>query len=260
MTFSNKANIRKDAPRSLEDTTSEFAIRRAVRQWYAKVAQSASEQCCQIGLDDGKLVSVSEGGCCSSALERGEIREGMVVVDLGSGLGRGVFVASRLVGPIGRVIGVDTTPEMVWKAREIAEIEHYNNVEFRLGEIEHLPVESNSADLVMSNCVINLLPDKTRAFREAYRILKPQGRLIVSDIVSAVRVPDEVRKNLSLWSACIGGVLEERNYLELMKKVGFTKVEVRNRQALRDAQTFGCCCSAKIDTLKLFDVTFSAVR
>lgn len=255
LTVANKDGVPIDGEESLEGTVSESEIRRGVRQWYAKASGRAPEQCCcETGVDEGKQIVLSEEECCSLPLNTIEVREGMVVVDLGSGLGRDAFLASKLVGPTGKVIGVDATPEMVWKAREIAKTGGYADVEFRLGEIERLPIESAEADLVISNCVINLMPDKARAFEEASRILRSGGKLIISDVVSVGRIPVEIRKNLRLWSACVGGVLEEEDYVVLMKKAGFREVEVKERHEYHQ------CWGTGIGQVKLFSTTFVAQK
>ena len=155
-----------------------------------------------------------------------ELKAGEVVLDLGSGAGVDVFLAANKVGPTGRVIGVDMTEEMVEKANRIARDHSYHNVEFRLGEIENLPVEEESVDAIISNCVINLSPDKSKVFQEAYRVLKPKGRLIVSDIVSEGALPSEIRNDSNAWACRIAGALEQQEYLEEIKKAGFKDVEV----------------------------------
>jgi len=170
---------------------------------------------------------------CRSPVETAAIREGEVVVDLGSGGGLDAFKASKLVGQSGLVIGVDATPEMVWRARETARKHGFSNVEFRLGEIEHIPVDSNSADVVISNCVINLAPDKGLVFREAYRILKPGGRLVVSDTVAECTLKVD-SKDLNAWTECVAGALPEDEYIDLIKKTGFVDIEVRGK-------TQSCC-------------------
>jgi len=166
-------------------------------------------------------------------VETAAIKEGEVVVDLGSGGGFDAFRASKLVGQSGLVIGVDATPEMVWRARETAKKHGFPNVDFRLGEIEHIPVDSNSADVVISNCVINLAPDKGLVFREAYRILKPGGRLVVSDTVAECTLKVD-SKDLNAWTECVAGALPEDEYIDLIKKSGFVDIEVRGK-------TQSCC-------------------
>ena len=163
---------------------------------------------------------------CGSPTAVASLKRGEVVLDLGSGAGIDVFIAAGKVGPKGKVIGVDMTKEMVDRAKRLAKANGYRNVEFRLGEIEKLPVDDGSVDIIISNCVINLSTDKDRVFREALRVLKPGGRLTVSDIVSEKPVPAALRNDLDAWSACIAGALEKGDYLGKMADAGFGKVEV----------------------------------
>jgi len=137
-----------------------------------------------------------------------------------------VFLAASKVGPTGRAIGVDMTKEMIDKAKRIATEHGYQNVDFRLGEMESLPIDDESVDAIVSNCVVNLSPDKSKVFREAYRVLKPGGRLTVSDIVSEGVLPDEVRTDSDAWACCIGGALEQREYLEKIIGAGFEDVSI----------------------------------
>jgi len=166
------------------------------------------------------------GLSCGNPAAIADLKAGEVVLDLGSGAGADVFLAANKVGPTGRAIGVDMTEEMVNRAEEIARNYGYHNAEFRLGEIEKLPVEDESVDAIISNCVINLSPDKSKVFREAYRVLRRGGRLTVSDIVSEGAMPDEIRNNLDAWACCIGGALEQQEYLKQIKKAGFENVQV----------------------------------
>ena len=154
------------------------------------------------------------------------LKVGEVVLDLGSGAGIDVFLAANKVGHTGRVIGVDMTEEMVDRARDIAGNYGFHNVEFRQGEIEELPVDDKSVDVIISNCVINLSPDKAKVFRESYRVLKPGGRLIVSDIVTERALPDEIKNDPGAWAGCIAGALEQQEYLGKIKKAGFEDVQV----------------------------------
>jgi arsenite methyltransferase len=163
---------------------------------------------------------------CGSPTAVASLKKGEVVLDLGSGSGIDVFIAASKVGPKGRVIGVDMTKEMVSRAARLAKANGYKNVEFRLGEIEKLPVEDGSVDTIISNCVINLSTEKDKVFREAYRVLKPGGRLTISDIVSEKPVPVALKDDLDAWSACIAGALEKDDYLERMTGAGFGKVDV----------------------------------
>jgi ubiquinone/menaquinone biosynthesis C-methylase UbiE len=163
------------------------------------------------------------GASCGSPLTHAKVKEGQVVLDLGSGGGVDVFQASKLVGQNGKVIGLDATPEMIFRARETAKKYDYRNVEFRLGEIEHMPIESDSVDLVISNCVLNLVPDKRSAFKEIYRVLKPGGKISISDMVAT----QEGRKiiNPEEWAACIAGAVTFNEYKEILDETGFRDIK-----------------------------------
>jgi len=163
---------------------------------------------------------------CGNPTAIAELKEGEIVLDLGSGAGVDVFLAADRVGPSGKVIGVDMTEEMVAKARSIASDHGYSNAEFRLGEIESLPVADGSVDVIISNCVINLSPDKPGVFREAYRVLRPGGRLSVSDIVSEGELPVEIKNDPDAWVACIAGAMERQEYLKQIREAGFADVQV----------------------------------
>jgi arsenite methyltransferase len=222
----------------------EKEIKKVVKGRYAQIAKQAQQSCCSscacgassllpakaVGYSKEDLEHIPEeaimGLGCGNPTAIAELKAGEVVLDLGSGAGVDVFLAANKVGPTGRVIGVDMTEEMVEKAKGIARDHDYHNVEFRLGEIENLPVEDDSVDAIISNCVINLSPDKSKVFREAYRVLKPEGRLTVSDIVSEENVPSAIRNNLDAWAGCIAGALEQQEYLREMKKAGFENVQV----------------------------------
>jgi arsenite methyltransferase len=218
-------------------TLDETSIRKAVRDHYSQLAQVGKRQgCCGPMPSEADSVpseasQVYDG--CGSPIEAAEVKEGETVVDLGSGGGFDVFRTSKLVGQNGRVIGVDATPEMVWRARETAKKYAFSNVEFRLGEIEHLPVDSNSVDVIVSNCVINLAPEKGAVFREAHRILRPGGRLVVSDTVAECTLKVDPR-DLGAWAECSTGALPEDDYLNLINEAGFVNVEV-------GAKTQSCC-------------------
>lgn len=161
---------------------------------------------------------------CGNPTAIAALRPGQVVLDLGSGGGIDCFLAAKMVGPKGRVYGVDMTPEMIALARKNAEKVGATNVEFRLGEIEQLPFDDASVDVIISNCVINLSPDKPRVFREAFRVLRPGGRLQVSDIVWTRPVPDEIRRDMEAWAGCIAGALLESEYLDAIRAAGFVDV------------------------------------
>ncbi len=168
---------------------------------------------------------------CGNPLALESVREGEVVVDLGAGGGIDCFLAARRVGPTGRVIGVDMTPEMVLLAQRNAKTTGVENVEFRLGEIEDLPVEDDVADLIISNCVLNLVPDKRRAFAEAFRVLKPGGRISVSDIVTTGPLPEAARASVGAYVACLGGALPLEDYLAAARAAGFGDVHVASETA-----------------------------
>jgi len=219
-------------------TPDETTIREAVRDRYGRLAQTRNvrESCCDTNSVDsasGPSEAIQVYAGCGAPVEAANIKEGETVVDLGSGGGLDAFRASKLVGESGRVIGVDATPEMIWRSRETAKKYEFSNVDFRLGEIEHVPVDSNSVDVIISNCVINLAPDKGVVFREAYRILKPGGRLTVSDEVAECTVKVDP-KDLNAWTECIAGALPEDEYLNLIKEAGFRDVEVNGK-------TQSCC-------------------
>jgi arsenite methyltransferase len=178
--------------------------------------------------DDIEVVpeeSVSGLGC-GNPVALASLKEGETVLDLGSGGGMDAFLAAKKVGKTGKVIGVDMTEEMVAKAKAAASKHGYTNVEFRLGEIESLPLEAESVDVVISNCVINLAPDKLKVFQEAYRVLKPNGRLLVSDLVTLGELPENVRSSFDAWAGCIAGALEKGDYLTKIAGAGFGNVKV----------------------------------
>jgi SAM-dependent methyltransferase len=182
---------------------------------------------------DGIPEGANMGLGCGNPVALASLRPGETVVDLGSGGGFDCFLAAKHVGTTGHIIGVDMTPEMVSKARLNAEKLAIKNVEFRLGEIEHLPVADNSADIIMSNCVINLSPDKINVFREAFRILKPGGRLAIADIVATAQLPVEVQKNLALVAACVGGAATINDTREMLAKAGFINIRIQPKDKSR---------------------------
>ena len=163
---------------------------------------------------------------CGNPIALASLKKGDTVLDLGSGAGFDVFLASPRVGDKGKVIGVDMTDEMLEKANENAKKGGYTNVEFRKGDIEDLPIDDNSIDVIISNCVINLAPDKSKVFREAYRVLKSGGKLMVSDVVLAKPLPAELAKDKDLLIGCVSGAILKQDYLDLLKKAGFSLVEI----------------------------------
>jgi len=223
------------------------AIRKSVREGYAQIALQGSSccgsgvSCCsgsnlateisrKIGYGDEEMAAVPEGANlglgCGNPLALAALQGGETVVDLGSGAGFDCFLASRLVGAAGRVIGVDMTPAMLDKARENARKGGFANVEFRLGEIEHLPVADNTADLIISNCVVNLSPDKEQVFHDAYRVLKPGGRLMISDIVLLKKLPEIIRSSIEAYIGCVAGAALKDHYLGALVAAGFQDVTI----------------------------------
>ena len=184
----------------------------------------------QIGYSEKDLTTVPESSImglgCGNPVALASLKEGETVLDLGSGGGIDVFLAARNVGTKGKVIGVDMTEEMIQKAKNTASKHGYENVEFRLGEIENLPVENNSIDVIISNCVINLSTDKEKVFREAHRVLRPGGRIMISDLVTEGELPEEIRKSFDAWACCVAGALEKNQYLNTIRNAGFQNVKI----------------------------------
>ena len=232
------------AKKSGSPPIAEEEVRDAVRRRYAKLATSDGSACCGttketmcscgdiypqaeiVNLPE-EAVAVSAG--CGNPTAIASLKSGMTVVDLGSGGGIDAFLSAKKVGPSGKVYGIDATPEMIYRARKTAKENNYANVEFRLGEIEHIPLNDSVADVVISNCVINLSPDKGQVFKEAFRILKPGGRIAVSDIVLLKDLPEDIRRDLKAWSECVSGAISEEMYIGAIKDAGFEKVKVEER-------------------------------
>jgi len=189
----------------------------------------------RIGYAEAEIAAVPEGANlglgCGTPIALASGKEGETVLELGSGAGFDWCLAAGRVGKTGRVIGVDMTPEMIERARENAARDGVDNVEFRLGDIEHLPVEDGRVDVIISNCVINLAPDKGRVFREAFRVLKPGGRLMVSDIVLTRPLPDFVRNSVAAYIGCVAGASLREDYLGAMRQAGFEDVTVQSEAA-----------------------------
>jgi SAM-dependent methyltransferase len=242
-------------------TLSSKDIRQAVREHYGELAQKGSSccapSCCSaetkaetaandaartLGYSAEEVTAVPEGSNlglgCGNPQAIASLTAGETVLDLGSGAGFDAFLAARQVGPQGFVIGVDMTPDMVAKARSNAEKGEFQNVEFRLGEIEHLPVADNSVDVILSNCVINLSPEKERVFKEAFRVLKPGGRLAISDIVATAELPEEVRHDLALYTGCVSGASLISDLERILADSGFTQIQINpqdeSRSFIRD--------------------------
>jgi arsenite methyltransferase len=230
-------------------TTADDAVRAAVRETYRQIAESDRDGCCSpsvssccdtsppaqvdsrsFGYSDDDLAVVPDGADlglgCGNPGAIAAMKPGETVLDLGSGAGFDAFLAARAVGSSGRVIGVDMTPAMVSKARANAEKSGYDNVEFRLGEIEHLPVADGTIDVIISNCVINLSPDKAAVFADAYRVLRPGGRLAISDVVASAELPDEIRNDLRLYSGCVAGASLISELRTMLLDAGFENVVI----------------------------------
>ncbi len=226
-------------------------IRSVVRESYGKVAEAESagcgcapSSCCApvseeaaakmahaMGYSDADVSAVPEGANlglgCGNPQAIAALQPGETVVDLGSGAGFDCFLAARAVGDKGRVIGIDMTPEMISKARKNAAKASFVNVEFRLGEIENLPVADGIADVIMSNCVINLSPEKERVFRDAFRVLKPGGRLAISDIVATAELPEDIKQDKELYSRCVAGASSIHEIEAILQHVGFEQIRIR---------------------------------
>jgi SAM-dependent methyltransferase len=199
---------------------------------------TAEQMSTVMGYSKEDIASVIEGANmglgCGNPLALASLKPGETVVDLGSGGGFDCFLAAKQVGESGQIIGVDMTSEMISKARRNAKKMGTHNVEFRLGEIEHLPVADSSADLIMSNCVINLSPDKRQVYREAYRILKPGGRLSISDVLATTALPANIRNNLALVAACIAGAATFDETKKMLTDVGFQNIKITAHDNSRD--------------------------
>ena len=232
-------------------------IREAVRANYGKIAQSdgagcgCSPDCCApdegasaasrsraLGYSEGELSAVPDGANlglgCGNPQAIADLRPGEVVLDLGSGAGFDSFLAAQAVGKSGRVIGVDMTAEMLGKARQHATEGGFGNVEFRLGEIESLPVADQAVDVIISNCVINLSPEKERVFQEAFRVLKPGGRLAVSDIVTTAEMPEDIRRDMALYTGCIGGASTIDALQQMLAAAGFVDIRIEPKDESRE--------------------------
>jgi arsenite methyltransferase len=256
----------------------DFEIKKDVKEKYAQIAEgtistvatkepscgSGSSSCCGTGSDSlvqmslqydpEDLSAIPEGADlglgCGVPTAFADLKEGYTVLDLGSGAGIDVFVAARHVGLTGKVIGVDMTEAMIEKANMNARTINSTNVEFRLGEIEALPVESNSVDRVISNCVINLVPNKAKAFQEIYRVLKVGGKFTVSDIVVDGAISSEERNNAALWAGCISGAIDRKEYMAIITKAGFTNVAVVSEKNYH----------YKLDDATLSSITISGIK
>jgi len=239
-------------------------LRQNVRDSYAQVAEASNNQSCcgetssccgvsddaaintlvstRLGYSEDDIDAVPEGADmglgCGNPRAIASIKQGETVVDLGSGGGFDCFLAAAETGDKGRVIGIDMTPTMISKARANAAKGKYSQVEFRLGEIEHMPVANDTADVIISNCVINLSPDKRQVFNEAFRILKAGGRLAISDVVASTELPDEIRNDLALYSGCMAGASLIAELETILAEAGFQNINIspkdESREFIRD--------------------------
>jgi SAM-dependent methyltransferase len=248
-------------------------IKKVVRERYAKIVKQDSS-CCgttesscgssnstheiskEIGYSEEELKAVPEesnlGLGCGNPVALASLREGEIVLDLGSGAGFDCFLAANKVGKNGKVIGVDMTPEMIEKARENAKKGNYENAEFRLGEIENLPVADNSVDVVISNCVVVLSPDKRRVFSETFRVLKPGGRLMISDIVLLRQLPDFLKNSIEAYIGCVSGAMTKHEYMREIEAAGFHDVKIVNETSFAiDHVTSSQTVSSIIDKFKM---------
>jgi arsenite methyltransferase len=258
----------------------EKEIKKIVREGYAEIAKKNHCSCAQvssccggtqaeeisknIGYSEQEINAVPNGANlglgCGNPTALAALRKGEVVLDLGSGAGFDCFLAAKKVGKTGKVIGVDMTPEMLDKARENAEKGGYTNVEFRLGEIENLPVADNSVDIVISNCVINLSTDKRRVFNEAFRVLKSGGRFMVSDIVLLQELPQFIKNSVPGYVGCISGAILKEKYLDTVKQAGFLDVSVMDETSfpveliLNDSEAQALIKKTKITPEKLKEI------
>lgn len=191
---------------------------------------TVQKQSGEMGYSEDEMQEVPAGANlglgCGNPLAIALLKEGEVVLDLGSGAGFDVFLAAKKVGPRGKAIGVDMTEEMLEKARENAKKGGFSNVEFRKGDIENLPIDDGSIDAIISNCVINLAPDKAKVFKESYRVLKEGGRLMVADVVLVKPLPDELKNDKELLIGCVSGAILKEDYLNLLKQIGFANITI----------------------------------
>ena len=267
-------------------TTSE-ELKQIVKEKYSEIADQSIDQnktsCCGSGCgcatideaimaeDYSKLTGYSAdadlGLGCGLPTEFAKIKEGDVVIDLGSGAGNDAFVARSVTGASGKVIGVDFTERMIDKARMNAEKLGYHNVEFRYGDIEKLPVTANVADVVVSNCVMNLVPDKHKAFAETFRVLKHGGHFSISDIVLVGALPDGLGKNAEMYAGCISGAIQKDDYLQIIKDSGFDNIEIqKNKKIHLPDEILSAYLSeeemnrVKINELGIFSITVYAEK
>lgn len=221
-------------------------IKKNIKEHYGKIATDPTSSCCcscstpsdtfmseQYAPEDVETLARADLGLgCGTPAAYAGLRDGMTVLDLGSGAGIDVFIAAKQVGRSGKVIGIDMTEEMIQRARRNAEELHVTNADFLLGEIEDMPVNSGTVDRVISNCVLNLVPDKRKAFSEIYRVLNIGGSFVVSDIVIVGTMPQTVREDTDLWSSCIGGAIQKDEYVDIIRNAGFRDIQILNEKTI----------------------------
>ncbi len=224
-------------------------MKEVVKEKYGKIAENASDTgcCSSCGCSDtadyssfndsydgvrGYVAEADLGLGCGLPTEFADIQPGNVVVDLGSGAGNDAFVARALVGETGKVIGIDMTPEMIHLAEQNTKTHGFTNVEFLLGDIEAIPLPEHSADVVISNCVLNLVPDKHRAFSEIYRILRPGAHFCISDVVLQGKLPPALQKSAEMYAGCVAGALQQDDYLAIIREIGFREIELRKSKRI----------------------------
>lgn len=261
---------------SNETGVSASEIKQVVKERYSRVIETRSCGCSSSKNDswvegydklEGYTKGADYGLGCGIPTEFANIQIGNIVLDLGSGAGNDVFVARAIVGEEGYVLGIDFTENMIAKANENLAKSGFTNVEFRKGDIEDMPIDDNSIDVVISNCVINLVPDKKKAFAEIYRVLKPGGHFCISDMVVNGHMADDLRKDLELYAGCISGAVSEDEYLGMFQEIGFTNPEIKkSRQVITSRERLGIRYSPeRADAMwsladKLFSITFYAVK
>lgn len=245
-------------------------INRFIKERYGKIARGEESFCCPtcapttvdqclaMGYTEEDLKTIPDlailGVGCGNPTALAELKEGETVLDLGSGAGIDVFLAAQRVGERGRVIGVDMTEDMVAKGTVLAKQHGYGNVEFRLGEIENLPVAADSVDVIISNCVINLTRDKLASYREAYRVLKAGGRMLIADLVTEGQLPEDVKKSFEAWADCLAGAMERKEYLQTIRRANFTEITIVSERPYEtpemDARLRGKIISVTVRALK----------
>jgi arsenite methyltransferase len=231
----------------MKQTESASALKELVKEKYGQIASAEADGCCgsscgcgresTLMADDytklqGYIPQADFGLGCGLPTEYARIKAGDTVIDLGSGAGNDAFIARSIVGGDGKVIGIDMTEKMIERARLNAEKLGLNNVEFRLGDIENIPVNSEVADVVVSNCVMNLVPDKEKAFAETYRILKPGGHFSISDIVLQGTLPQTLLRAAEMYVGCVAGAIQKQRYISIVKEAGFTNVHVQKEKTI----------------------------